>query len=70
VTNNKISTKHAEKETDALTTMKISSFQIRYKDFLTELKMKEDKVVQSAINTGYPLINHIQHYEALYNERI
>lgn len=70
VTNNKISSEKAEKEVNALTGMKMSTFQIRYKDFLTDLKMKEDKVVQSAINSGYPLINHIQFYEVLYNERI
>ena len=70
ITNKKISAEKAEKETDALTAMKISTFQTTYEDFLTELKMKEDKVVQSAINSGYPLINHIQYYEVLYNERI
>jgi len=70
ITNKKISAEKAEKETDALTAMKISTFQMTYKDFLTELKMKEDKVVQSAINSGYPLINHIQYYEVLYDERI
>jgi len=70
VNNNKISSEKAEKETDALTAMKISTFQITYKDFLTDLKMKEDKVVQSAITSGYPLINHIQYYEMIYNARI
>ena len=70
ITNKKISAEKAEKETDALTAMKISTFQMTYKDFLTELKMKEDKVVQSAIKSGYPMINHIQYYEVLYNERI
>ena len=70
ITNKKISAEKAEKETDALTAMKISTFQTTYEDFLTELKMKEDKAVQSAINSGYPLINHIQYYEVLYNERI
>ncbi len=68
--NKKITTTQAEKETDALTGMKISSFQMKYKDFLKEIMLKEDKVVQSAINTGYPLMNHIQYYEVLYNERI
>lgn len=68
ITNKKIETRQAEKEVNALTTMKISTFQIKHKEFLIELKMKEDKVVQSAINSGYPLINHIQYYEVL-NER-
>jgi len=70
VTNNKISAEKAEKEVDALTAMKISTFQINYKNFLVDLKMKKDKVVQSAIASGYPLINHIQYYEVLYNERV
>src|SRR3989338_7965055 len=70
VTNNRISAEKAEKETNALTAMKTSTFQITYKDFLIDQKMKEDKVVQSAISSGYPLINHIQYYDVLYNERI
>tara|TARA_Y100000034_G_C6861447_1_gene392112 strand:+ start:240 stop:932 length:693 start_codon:yes stop_codon:yes gene_type:complete len=70
ITNKKINTEQAEKETDALTAMKTSTFQMKYKDFLIDLKMKDDKVVQSAINSGYPLINHIQYYEVIYNERI
>ncbi|MBD3303917.1 helix-turn-helix domain-containing protein [Candidatus Woesearchaeota archaeon] len=70
ITNNKISARGAEKEADALAAIKISTFQIKYSDFLTELKMEEDKVVQSALQSGYPLINHIRYYEALYNERV
>lgn len=69
VTNKKVNAEQAEKEANALTAMKISAFQINYKKFLTELKMKDDKVVQSAINSGYPLINHLQYYEVLYDER-
>ncbi|MEM2131272.1 MAG: nucleotidyltransferase domain-containing protein [Candidatus Woesearchaeota archaeon] len=68
IVNKSIKTEIAEKETDALTGLKISCFQINFKEFLKEIKLKKDKVVQSAINTGYPLINHIQYYEAL-NER-
>ena len=70
VTNNKINAEQAKKETNALTATKMSTFQIMFKDFLTDLKMKEDKVMQSALSSGYPLINHIQYYETLYNERI
>ncbi len=70
VTNTKLHTEKAEKEANAITAMKISTFQIKYENFLIDLKMKEDKVVQSAINSGYPLINHIQYYEVLYDERI
>ncbi|MFT4261019.1 MAG: nucleotidyltransferase domain-containing protein [Candidatus Woesearchaeota archaeon] len=70
ITNTKINTTEAEKETNILTTQIISSFQITYSEFIIELKLKEDKVIQSALNTGYPLINHIQYYKEIYNERI
>lgn len=69
ITNKKIDTTEAEKETDNQTAIKISSFQITHKDFIKELKLKEDKVMQSAITTGYPIINHIRYYEELNNER-
>lgn len=69
ITNRRIETKEAEKEADMLTSMKISSFQMTYNDFIKEIKMKEDQVVQSAIFSGYPVINHVAYYEAL-NERV
>ncbi len=69
VTNKKISTKDAENEADALAAVKINTFQIEYNDFVIELKLKEDKVIQSAINSGYPIVNHISYYEVL-DERI
>jgi len=64
VTQTKIDPRKAEKEADALNATKISTFQITYEDFLKEIKLKEDKVIQSALETGYPIINHIQYYEA------
>lgn len=70
IVNKKVETKEAEREADALASIKISTFQISYKDFLMELKLKEDKVIQSALQTGYPLTNHILYYGVLYNERI
>lgn len=70
VTNNKINVIEAEKEVDALKGIKISSFQITFKEFLKELRLKNDKVLQSAINSGYPLLNHIYYYEVLHNERV
>ncbi len=63
ITNQKIETKNAEKEVDALHAIKISTFQMTQKEFLKELKQKDDKVLQSAIHTGYPLLNHIKWYE-------
>jgi len=31
-------------------------------------KLKEDKVIQSALETGYPVLNHIYYYEVLQND--
>jgi len=70
VTNHKISTEKAQGEVNALTSINIGAFQIDYDSFLRDIKMKGDKVLQSAINSGYPLINHINYYEVLYNERV
>jgi predicted nucleotidyltransferase len=68
IANRKISAMRAENETTAMTAIKISTFQISYKEFLKELKMKDDKVVQSAISSGYPLINHINYYELILSD--
>lgn len=70
ITNNKIKTSSAEKEVEALTGVNISSFQIEYIDFVQELKLRDDKVVQSALNSGYPIYNNIAFYEVFFNERI
>jgi len=66
ITNNKIKTEKAENAADAQTSIKITSFQMTYEDFIDEIKLKKDPVVQSAITTGYPVANHIAYYEALY----
>ena len=68
VTNTPIDTKKAEYEADAQSAMKISTFQMTYKSFIQELKLKNDPVIQSAMHTGYPLINHIKYYEAIRDE--
>lgn len=70
VTNKKTQTKEAEKEADALTAIKVSTFQLTYDEFLKEIKLKQDNVIQSAIYTGYPLLNHIAYYEVFENEGI
>lgn len=70
ITNNKISTLKSEQEVDALTGIKMGIFQIKYKDFLMDLKIRDDKVLQSAIESGYPLINHIEYYRVIYDARI
>lgn len=68
ITNNKIETDTAEKEVEALTGLSISSFQMKFFNFIKELKLKEDKVIQSALNTGFPIYNNINFYEVFLNE--
>lgn len=70
ITNEKIDTSNSEKIADSQSAIKISTFQITYKNFIQELKLKNDFVIQSAIETGYPIINHVDYYEVLDNERI
>lgn len=70
IVNKKIDTKEAEEYSDAQTAIKISSIQIAISEFKNELKLKDDKVIQSAINTGYPITNHIEYYRMICNERI
>lgn len=70
ITNEKINTKKAEYEADTQSAIKVSTFQVTYNDFITELKLREDKVVQSAVETGYPLLNHIKYYGVLQNATI
>jgi predicted nucleotidyltransferase len=67
IVNKKIDDEKAKKHADALAGLKIQSFQISYKDFLKELKLKDDKVIQSALNTGYPILNQILFYEVVLN---
>lgn len=68
--NKKINTKKAEDYADSQTAIRINCLQININEFQEELKLKNDRVVQSAINTGYPLTNHIEYYRLIYHERI
>lgn|SRR3989338_2482137 len=70
IVNRKINSKEAEKYADSQTAIKINAMQISYGNFKEELKLKNDKVIQSAINTGYPITNHIEYYRMVNNERI
>lgn len=65
INNEKIDTKAAENKADAQSALKISTFQMTYEHFLKELKLCKDPVVQSAIKTGYPLLNHILYHETI-----
>ncbi len=64
----KTNTKDAKKHAEALTGMSIQTFQITEADFYKELKMKEDMVIQSGINTGFSVFNNKYFYELIYNE--
>ena len=70
IVNKRIDTKEAEKYADSQTAIRISVFQISMNEFIQELKLKNDKVIQSTINTGYPVTNHIEYYRMMNNERI
>ena len=67
INNAKINTNEAEKHSEALTGIKMSIFQVNLNDFLKEIKLKEDPVIQSAIASGYPVLNNIYYYEMLYS---
>lgn len=70
ITNNIIQTKKAEEDAYAQTLIEISSFQMIFPEFFREIKLKEDKVLQSALFSGYPIFNNGYFYEMYYNERI
>ncbi len=70
VTDKRIKTEKAEYYVDAKFGIKPNTFQISYKNFFKELKLKEDKIVQTAIKTGYPLINHLFYYKVIENESL
>ena len=62
VVNDKIKIKGARDYAESQTGLRINCLQITYPDFFKEIKLEGDKVMQSAINSGYPLTNHIKYY--------
>jgi predicted nucleotidyltransferase/predicted transcriptional regulator len=66
IVNRKIDVEKARKYTDSQTALDVNALQITYKDFLVEMKLKEDHVVQSAIKTGYPVSNHMMFYREVF----
>ena len=68
IVNKPIDTEKAKNYADAQTGIKVNSIQITYHEFIQELKLKQEYVIQAAIETGYPLTNHIEYYEAILNE--
>jgi predicted nucleotidyltransferase len=70
VFNSRTNTLNARKYSESQTIIKISEFQLTYKEFIKELKMKEDNVIQAGIETGFPVYNGLQYYSVMYDERI
>jgi predicted nucleotidyltransferase len=66
--NKKINTQEAIKYAEIQTGIKISEFQLTYNEFIQEIKMKQDNVIQAALETGYPIYNHLFYYEVMFNE--
>jgi len=66
ITNTKLRTEEAEKHAEALTGIRISVFQMALKAFRQEIMLKEEPVIQSATNSGYPVLNSLYYYEVLY----
>ncbi len=67
IVNKKIDVDKAKDYVDSQVGIKINCFQITYNEFLKEIKLKEDKVIQSALNTGYPIFNQMLFYEVYLN---
>ena len=58
----------AEKIVEAQTGVHLQVFRLGEKDFLNELIIKKDKVLQSALNSGFPVFNQKYFYEVVYHE--
>ena len=56
------------KYVEAQTGIKIQIFLISPDHFKNEIKLKKDKVILSALETGFPVFNAKYFYEAIYNE--
>jgi predicted nucleotidyltransferase len=56
----------AKKFAEAQTGIRIQVFQITLDKFEEELKMKKDKVVLAAVETGFPVFNNKYYYEVIY----
>lgn len=67
IVNKKIDVDKAKDYVDSQVGIKINCFQITYEEFKKEIKLKEDKVIQSALNTGYPIFNQMLFYEVYLN---
>ena len=67
IVNKKIDVDKANEYVNAQIGIKVNCFQMTYDEFKKEIKLKEDKVIQSALNTGYPIFNQMLFYEVYLN---
>ncbi len=58
----------AENLVEAQTGIHLQIFRMNEKEFLNEIITKKDKVLQSALNTGFPVFNQKYFYEVVYHE--
>lgn len=66
--NSKFDTKQAEKYAESQTGIRLSPFSMNFFDFLNEIRLKEDYVIQSALETGFPIFNNKFYYETIYGD--
>lgn len=55
----------AEEYSESQTGLKINSRQIGFENFKKEIKLKNDKTLEAAISSGYPLTGHILFYQEI-----
>ena len=68
ITNTKTKIDDAKNHAEAITGQKLQIFQMNELEFYKELKMKQDSVIQAAINTGFAVFNKEYFYELMYDE--
>jgi predicted nucleotidyltransferase len=62
-------TKQATKYSESQTGIKIHDIIMSFDDFVKEIKLEEDSVIQSALETGFIAYNHMYYYEVIGNAR-
>lgn len=70
VFNEKTNDTQAVKFAESQTGMQISTIQMTLDKFKKELKLKQEPVIQSALETGFPVYNNQYFYEVTTNEGI
>jgi len=68
ITSEKNKDEETEKYVEAQTGMRIQTFKMTEEKFKEELQLKKERVIQSALETGFPVFNAKYFYEEIYNE--